>query len=62
MANTLFGGRLREFDLRHELRLRPVHLAHLISHDASANLSSANLCGKWGKVITSAEGLALDRC
>src|ERR1700730_2569074 len=36
MAKTLFGGPLCEFDLRHELRLRPMHLAHLISRDAPA--------------------------
>jgi hypothetical protein len=36
MAKTLFAGALRESDLRHQLRLRPMHLAHLIRRDASA--------------------------
>jgi hypothetical protein len=46
------GRPFYESDLRHEVRLRPVHLAHLISGDSAAPSSDIRVrkIGKWARL------------
>src|SRR4029077_5635222 len=49
VSQAVFGRPFYESDLRHELRLRPVHLAHLIRRDAPAPSPdiSVRKIGEW---------------
>ena len=49
MPQAVLGRPLDESDLRHELRLRPLHFAHLISRDACAPSPDIGVrkIGKW---------------
>jgi hypothetical protein len=49
VSQAVLGRPFYESDLRHELRLRPVHLAHLIRRDASAPSpdTSVRKIGEW---------------
>src|ERR1700694_2975366 len=49
VSQAVLGRPFYESDLRHELRLRPVHLAHLLRRDAPAPSPDISVCkiGEW---------------